>query len=233
LDDKKIVNLYPGRAKPKDGVLSGSSGMFGEKEKSENSHCGKHTLPKLYNQLNALLPENVRSDKHFTGHTGKHTATSSATDKGVPIDDIRLTTNSSKEVLQTSYLKKHSYGKKLETSATVNTKRDEPDAKVLADSTNDLRHSRSLATELKKRAFTLPDSSDNSPDNSQSSKSTTVSAKARAYDKSKLKKSKLSTGAVVSSSSSSSSSMAQQPYAAAGPVFNFYNNCAPNPNPNP
>jgi hypothetical protein len=156
-----------------------------------------------------LLPLNVRSDKHFTGHTGKHTAINNALDNGVPIDDIRLTTNNSKEVLQSSYLKKHGYAKKLETSATMNRKHDdEPDVKK-----QKIAHS----TEY-----------------NESSQSTTESEIIRLYQANKKNHKEnvkpLNTDAVVTSSStsSSSSSMAQQP-SMAGPVFNFYNNCAPNP----
>ena len=217
-----IVNVYPGLPKPRVKNDPSKCGMFNDKHKAPESHTGVHTLPKLLDAFNELLPVESRSNSHFTGHSSKHTHISNALDAGIAPDAIAITTNNNLPVLLKEYGKRKGHDTKIENAVTLSNHLDDTEP----------------ATKKIKTSFPIPSSSENS-------QSTTDSVTIARYHHNK--ENKKHSNAVASSSSSSNYQkqlptkpqiqpplqvQPVPPQVGHAPVFNFYTNYVP-PNANP
>ena len=233
--EAEIKNLYPSLAKPRSTVDQSKSGMFTDKHKLADSHTGCNTLPKLYNGLNELLPLTLRSEKHFTGHSGKQTNIAISLDSGISPESIALTTNNNINVLRSEYLKRKAKDVKIRNSMTLHN------SIACSSDTNPDKKAKYVVTET---GFFYPDSS--SHENSQSTTDSVAAARYRLQRK--TQKENMMPRNVTTSSTSSplilstlapqaqhhqAQAQAQAQHHAQpqgnAPVFNFYNNYNPNP----
>jgi len=248
LVEAEVVNVYPGLPKPRSTNDQSKCGMFNEKHMSPDSHTGIHTLPKLFNALNDLLPAESRSSTHFTGHSGKQTHIDNAFDAGISPELVAITTNSSLPLLLKEYGKGKGLSTKIQNSITLTSHLDDTEPA----SKNDDKEPAYKKTKTSSTSF--PMSSSPEKDNSQSTSDSVIIARHKQRQGKENKK----RGSTGSSSSSSNSNQYQlppnpqnqlphphphphpqpskqvqhphpHPQGGHAPVFNFYTNYNPNP----